>query len=115
MEKVKVIIGYRELEVECAQDSITYENGKYIVNMNKFKGNQLVECKNYDDYVAFVISDQISQRLYDEFEWTCDEVWEHCVEYAREFEKNELKEGDKSLYDCVQDFIDKVINEREVN
>ncbi len=69
--------------------------------------------RKYYDYVAFVISDQISQRMYDELDYTCGEVWDNCVEYAKEFEVSGFKVYEKSLYECVQEFMDEVVKCKE--
>jgi hypothetical protein len=106
MEKIR-IIGDSEIIVDCRQDAVSYESGHYVVDLRGIP----IYTKNYNDYVAFIISDQVAQGLYDELDWTCDEVWIQCIEYAKEFEVSDLNTDEKSLYDCVQDFIDNVVNE----
>ena len=70
------------------------------------KSTQVTE-RPYSDYAAFLFSDMISQNMYHN-DSTCDEVWENCVELARDFEGSDYDLDTKSLYDCVYDFADAI-------
>jgi len=41
MEKVTIILGRQEIEIECDQDPISYEHGGYVIHIDKFKWDKM--------------------------------------------------------------------------
>ena len=62
--------------------------------------------KEYDDYVAFLLSDYMRDYCFDWLDWTCDELWFNCVELAKRFNGSVYNLCNKSLYECVYEFIE---------
>lgn len=64
----------------------------------------------YRDYVTFIIGADIKhEELYSKFE-TTDCVYGESVRLAAIFELSEFNTIEKSLYDCVQDFLNDYYN-----
>lgn len=58
-------------------------------------------------YIAFVLGYDLLHYEFDKLEFACDEAFEISLGIADWFLNSEYDNPDKSLYDCLQEFIEK--------
>ena len=65
------------------------------------------------DYIAFVLAYDLMHEDFENGDYPeCDNVYEKCLEIAKDFYKSEFNNPDCDLYSCLQKYVD-YLRERE--